>query len=61
MKVLTKESLRCPVTRKAAFPDKESAERKVMIILKREGYETRVPRRSYRCQHCGWWHLTSSQ
>lgn len=60
MKALTKQDLRCPTTGKASFVDRETADREVNMILKRAGYEGRVPRKVYACQHCGWWHLSSA-
>lgn len=52
----------CPVTGKAKYTSPERAER-AMEKLWREGNDGRhgrMPRKVYECEHCGWWHLSSS-
>lgn len=62
--VLTKASMRCPATGKAAFVDEERALRELERALTSERWENvhgHQPSRVYRCAKCGWWHLTSKR
>lgn len=62
MRALTTADLRCPVTGKRAFVDEESA----MAAIERAWTNKKwrpdhgqMPKRAYRCDECGWWHMTN--
>jgi hypothetical protein len=57
----TVDDLRCPATHKRDFVDEASAERHLLIALRRHGFEGWQPRNVYRCPRCGWWHLASNR
>lgn len=53
--------MECPITGKVAYTNKIRA---LMAIVKIESVGPRIfggpiPKRVYRCEHCGAWHLTS--
>jgi predicted RNA-binding Zn-ribbon protein involved in translation (DUF1610 family) len=51
--------LRCPATGKQAYVDKETALQHMNVVYRKEA-RGRTPARVYRCQSCGWWHMTST-
>lgn len=59
MKALNVSDLRCPKTGKSSFADQASAEEWMRSLWKRAD-RVKTPTKVYRCEHCGWWHMTSS-
>lgn len=60
--VLTPEDLRCPTSGKRAYPNAERALREVEAAWTRPQHSEHVgpmPCRAYKCEDCGWWHLTA--
>lgn len=60
-KVLTPQTLRCPVTGKSAYASESRARRIIERSQTAEDWrdEHGAPaREAYVCQHCAWWHLT---
>lgn len=52
---------KCPVTKKSSYADETHAEKAAAWLTRRnlEAARDRIAVRSYQCEHCGQWHLTS--
>jgi hypothetical protein len=61
--VLRLEDLRCPVSRKRAYPTRERALDALERAWQRPQCSTPsaspFPVKVYRCPECAWWHLSS--
>lgn len=63
-RALTASDLRCPTTGKRAYVDEETAIRAVEKAWRSKDWQSRhgrMPRRAYRCDDCGWWHMTNQR
>lgn len=49
----------CEATNKKRYPDKRAAERAKRTIVNRHPERDELPVRTYRCDQCKGWHLTS--
>jgi hypothetical protein len=51
-------SERCTSGKSGRFESRERAQIELDALQRHSGRQT-LPQRVYRCEHCGWWHLTS--
>jgi len=62
VKALTRSDLRCPKSGKRAYVDEETALEHVEKAWTTENWNPEhgaMPVRAYRCEDCGWWHMTA--
>jgi uncharacterized Zn finger protein len=52
------EVMRCERTGKVCYPSEGFANGVIRRLKKRRVKSKNVPKRAYRCEHCGYWHLT---
>ena len=57
-RVLEPSALKCPATNKQSYADERTAQEHMAKVYTKEQRD-KTPVRVYRCEECGWWHMTA--